>query len=101
MVGAGTPSKSCGAVNTWLTAVVPVGVPLSNIDGATRCCGVVVAEVMPAGEGPTLFVATTENLYGTPLVSPDVMEQVVVPGAGVQVTAGFSGTPAASSAVTT
>ena len=67
--------------------------PLRSNEGATRGCGVVVAEVIPAGEGPTLFVATTENLYGTPFVNPVVISHVVAPGAGVQVTAGFNGTP--------
>ena len=100
MIGKGMPSKTCGAVKFWLTEVVPVGVPLSSKDGATRGCGVVVATLTPAGEFPTALVAITENLYGMPFVKPEVISHEVAPGATEQVTAGLNGTPNRSRAVT-
>lgn len=100
ITGNGIPSNTCGAARVCPVEVVPVGTPLSKLDGATRGNGVVVALVTPARDGPTLFVATTENLYGTPFVNPVVISHVVAPGAGVQVTAGLKGTPFWSKAVT-
>jgi hypothetical protein len=61
---------------------------------------VVATAVTPGLDEPIAFVATTENLYGTPLVNPEVISQVVATPIGVQVTAGESGTPLTSSAVT-
>lgn len=95
------PSKICGAESVWVTEVVPVGVPLTRMDGATRGAGVVVVDVTPGSDEPTAFVATTENLYGTPFVKPFGISQLVVPEAGIQVTGGFSGCPNWSRTLTT
>jgi hypothetical protein len=60
------------------TALVFPAVAVTVAGGPATVAGVTATDAGDGGEPPTAFVATTRNVYGVPLVSPDTVAVVVV-----------------------
>ena len=63
------PPSLAGAVNVTVVSALP-GVALTAVGAPGTVIGVTAVDGADAGPGPTLFVATTANVYAVPLVSP-------------------------------
>jgi hypothetical protein len=58
------------------TALVFPAVAVTVAGGPGTVAGVTATDAADGGEPPTAFVATTRNVYGVPLVSPDTVAVV-------------------------